>query len=65
MRPELAKSPNIAACRSAMRDVSDQGDGQAANAAAVLTNRQDIEQSLCWMIMGAVTGVQDTAVKFS
>ena len=46
-----------------MGDVTDQGDGQAGKRATLLTDRQNVQQPLRWMLVGTVAGIENGAIE--
>ncbi len=62
---QFAKSPNIRSRGATMRDVADQGDGESVDVPAMLLDRQHVQQTLRRMIVGAIAGIDHTAIKFA
>ena len=48
-----------------MSDVANERHGESFDTAAMLANRQHIEQALCRMVVRSVARIQDTAVEFA
>ena len=60
---QFQEAVNIAPGYPAMGDVSDQADGQSLQPILDSPNGEDVEQSLSGMLVGAVAGIDDTALQ--
>ena len=55
---EFLQAPNVRAGDAAMQDVADQRDSQAGDAVAMLSDREDVEQSLRRMLVSSVSRIE-------
>ena len=62
---EFDESVNVGAGDAAVANVTDKCHGQSGDAATVAADGEDIEQSLCGMFVGAITGIEDTSAEVS
>ena len=58
-RTEFLQTPNVGSSDSAVQDVADQRDGQSGDFLAMLSDRENVEQSLCRMLVSPVARIEN------